>query len=498
MMLLYLLLLVVSLTFYWVGKRFTYWKQRGVPFVEPSFPFGNLGGMSKRHLGPLVQDSYNKLIGSGKKFGGIFFFVSPVALILDLDFAKDVLVKDFQYFHDRGVYHNEKTDPLRVHLVSMEGAKWKRLRSKLTPTFSSGKMKMMFPTIIAVAEQFQRCLQVEAEKSGELDIKEFLARYTTDVIGNCAFGLECNSLKDPDAEFRRMGKKALSITFGGFLRQLLSGTFSDLARTIGVKLTDPDVERFFMDAVRDTISFREKNNVERNDFMDLLIKLQRPQPDDDNGTTTEGLTFNEIAAQAFVFFLAGFETSSTAMSYCLYELALNQELQDKARQNVNEVLGRHGSMSYEAVHEMRYVENCINESLRKYPPIVNIPREISKDYRVPDMNVTLEKGNTIILPIYSIHHDPRYYPEPEKYNPDRFDPEGTAKRHPLAFVPFGEGPRVCIGLRFGMMQARIGLACLLKHFRFTLSPKTPNPLKIRAASTILSSEGGLWMRVEKI
>ncbi|EDS32055.1 cytochrome P450 6A1 [Culex quinquefasciatus] len=457
-MLFYLALVAVSLTFFWVGRRFSYWKQLGVPYVEASFPFGNLKGMNSRHLGYIAQDLYVKLKSTGKKFGGTFFFVSPTALILDLDFAKDVFVKDFQYFHDRGVYCNEKADPITAHLVTMSGTKWKNLRTKLTPTFTSGKMKMMFPTIVGVAEEFRKGLLVEAEAGGEVEMKEFLARFTTDVIGTCAFGLECNSLKDPDAEFRRMGKKALTLSTMDFLRQILTVTFKDVAMKFNVRLSNPDVANFFMNAVRETVEY----------------------------------------PQSFVFFLAGFETSSTAMTFCLYELAQNQELQDKARKNVLDVLKEHGSISYEAVHDMKYIEMCINESLRKYPPIANILREVTKDYPVQDMNVTLPKGHRVMLPIYAIHHDPEYYPAPDQYDPERFTPAAVAARHQMAFVPFGEGPRVCIGQRFGMMQARVGLAYLLKNFRFRLSEKTAVPLKILASSTVLATEGGLWLHIEKL
>ncbi|XP_065092310.1 probable cytochrome P450 6a19 [Ochlerotatus camptorhynchus] len=496
----YLLLTVVTLTYFWVSRRFSYWKQRGVPYVEPTFPYGNLNGLNKYHFGKMAQEVYSTLKATtGAKLGGMFFFVNPAVIILDLDFAKDVFVKDFQYFHDRGVYSNEKADPITTHLVTMEGTKWKNLRTKLTPTFTSGKMKMMFPTITAVAEEFRNCMENEVAKGGEIEMKDFLARFTTDVIGSCAFGLECNSLKDPKAKFREMGRKILSTTPMGFLRRILSITFRDLAKLLGVRLSDPEVANFFMNAVRDTIEYRERTNVQRNDFMDLLIKLKNAVPIEEGGSSQQGgLTFNEIAAQSFVFFVAGFETSSTAMSFCLYELAINQELQDKARQNVEELFAKHGSMSYEAVHEMRYIENCINESLRKYPPLPNILRNVTKPYHVPDMNVTLEQGYRVLLPVYAIHHDSQYYPEPEKFDPDRFSPEATTKRHQMAFVPFGEGPRMCIGLRFGMMQARVGLAYLLKHFRFTLSSKTPSPLKIMANSTILASEGGLWLNIEKL
>ncbi|XP_062552472.1 cytochrome P450 6a8-like [Armigeres subalbatus] len=497
-MLLYLLLSLVTLAYFWVSRRYSYWKQRSVPFVQPSFPFGNLQGLNRKHFGFLTHDVYTQLKTTGSKFGGMFFFVNPVALILDLDFAKDVFVKDFQYFHDRGVYSNEKADPITAHLVAMEGTKWKNLRAKLTPTFTSGKMKMMYPIITTVAEEFHKCMENEANNGREVEMKEFLARFTTDVIGNCAFGLECNSLTDPEAEFRKMGKKALTLSSMGFLRRVLSVTFRDLAKALGVRLSDPVVANFFMNAVRRTIEYREKNKVQRNDFMDLLIKLKNAEPIDEKSDQLGPLTFNEIAAQAFVFFLAGFETSSTAMSFCLYELAKNPELQEKARRNINETLAKHGAMTYEAVHEMRYIENCINESLRKYPPIANILRNVTKPYPVPGTNVTLEKDSRVLLPVYAIHHDPQYYPNPEQYDPDRFNPDQAASRHPMAFVPFGEGPRICIGLRFGMMQARVGLAYLLKNFRFTLSEKTASPLKILANSTVLASEGGLWLKLEKL
>ncbi|EAT39029.1 AAEL009138-PA [Aedes aegypti] len=497
-MLLFLLLSVVTAAYLWVIWRYSYWKRRSVPYVEPSFPFGNLQGLNKRHFGLLTQDVYSKLKGTGCKFGGMFFFVNPMVVILNLDFAKDVFVKDFQYFHDRGEYSNEKADPIMAHLVTMEGTKWKNLRTKLTPVFTSGKMKMMFPIITAVAEEFRKCMAKEADKGEDIEMKELLARFTTDVIGNCAFGLECNSLMDPEAEFRKMGRKAMAMSSADFLRRKLCNSFRGLAKLLGVRLSDPDVSDFFMNAVRSTIEYRERNKVQRNDLMDLLIKLKNAELIDEKSDRLGPLTFNEIAAQAFVFFLAGFESSSTAMSFCLYELAKNQELQDKARRNINEVLVKHGTLTYEALYEMTYIENCINESLRKYPPVTNIVRNVSKPYRVPGMNVTLEEDCRVLLPVYAIHHDPSLYPNPDQFDPERFNPENSAARHPMAFVPFGEGPRICIGLRFGSMQARIGLTYLLKNFRFTLSEKMHDPLKMMSNTIILASEGGLWMRIEKL
>ncbi|KXJ81549.1 probable cytochrome P450 6a14 [Aedes albopictus] len=498
-MLVYLTVLALTLAILWVRRRYSYWKERGIPYVEPSFPAGNLRGMGRtEHLSAQMQRCYKELKGKGP-VGGMFFFINPVALAMDLDLIKTVLVKDFQYFHDRSVYYNEKDDPLSGHLFSMEGAKWKNLRAKLTPTFTSGKMKMMLPTIVGVADEFQKLMESEVKKSSEIEMKEILARFTTDVIGTCAFGLECNSLHDPDAQFRRMGRKIFSFGSGRLLKAIVAQQFRSLARSLHISLIDKEVSDFFMGAVKDTIKYREENKIERNDFMSLLMKLKNAESlGDDKNVPTEALTVEEVAAQAFVFFLAGFETSSTAMSYCLYELAQRADLQNKARKCVLDAIKKHGSLTYEAMQDMQYIDQCINESLRKYPPASNLTRTVSKDYKLPNSNVVLQQGSTLIVPVYALHHDAEYYPNPEKYDPDRFTPEEMAKRNPYCFLPFGEGPRICIGLRFGMMQARVGLAYLLRDFSFTLSSQTPVPLKISPRSPVLTSEGGLWLKVEKL
>nr|AAK32960.1 cytochrome P450 [Anopheles gambiae] len=497
-----LLVLTLLAAVYWIRQRLAYWEKRGVPYVPPSFPHGNLGGFGKKlHMSAILQNCYKQLKSSGQPFGGIHFFINPVALLIDPDLIKTVLVKDFSYFHDRNLYYNERDDPLSHHLVAMEGTRWKNLRAKLTPTFTSGKMKLMFSTVTAVAEEFDRCMMNEIKTSPVVEMKDLLARFTTDIIGSVAFGLECNSLKDPEAKFRAMGRKVFQLSPYRALKIFLSAQFPKIARTLRVKLTQPDVAEFFMGAVKDTVEFRQINNVQRNDFMMLLMKMLKEQMEQDGtaGDLKDRITIEDVAAQAFVFFLAGFETSSTAMSFCLYELALNQELQDKARQNITDVMKQHSSITYEAVHEMKYIEMCINESMRKYPPITTLTRRVEKDYRVPDTDKVLQEGIMAAIPVYALHHDPEHFPNPEQFDPDRFTAEQEAKRHPFVYLPFGEGPRICIGLRFGMMQARIGLVYLLKHFRFTLAKDRMSvPLKITPSSTILTIDGGLWLNVEQL
>ncbi|XP_058816025.1 uncharacterized protein LOC131679332 [Topomyia yanbarensis] len=494
----YLLITVISLAVWYVRNKYSYWERNGVPFMKPRFPFGNLQAIGRRvHSSQLMTRFYREMKGK-HPFGGIFFFTNPVALALDLEFVKNVLVRDFQYFHDRGMYYNEKDDPISAHLFNIEGTKWTNLRKKLIPTFSSGKIKMMCPMIVNVADRFRECVERSIAADSEVEMKDLLARFTTDVIGTCAFGIDCNSLNDPDVEFRKMGKKVFELPSGRILKFFFMATFKDFAKKIHIKGTSDDVSEFFFNVVRETIEYREKNNVQRNDFMNLLIQLKEKGELDDSGEKVGTLSLNEVVAQAFVFFLGGFETSSTTMSYCLYELSLNEHVQDKARQCVRNAIAKHGGLNYEAVTDMDYIEQCINESLRKYPPGANLIRSVTKDYQVPNSDMIFKKGMAVMIPVYAIHHDEEYYPDPERYDPERFSAEGNAERKPFTFIPFGEGPRICIAARFGMLEAKVGLATLLLNFSFSRCSKSVVPLVISPKHAVLTPAGGLWLKVDKL
>lgn len=188
-----------------------------------------------------------------------------------------------------------------------------------------------------------------------------MARFTTDVIGSCAFGIDCCSLKDPNAEFRVMGKKGLTEQRHGLLVMAFMQSFPELAAKMGLKLFTQDVIDFFMRIVRETVEYREKNNVRRNDFMDMLIDLKNQKLiKSEHGEDLTNLTMEEITGQAFVFFNAGFDTSSTTMCFALYELALHQDVQEKARREVTKMFESHNNeFCYEGMKEMPYLEQII-------------------------------------------------------------------------------------------------------------------------------------------
>ncbi|XP_037903307.1 probable cytochrome P450 6a18 [Hermetia illucens] len=493
----WLVVTILGIVYFYFKRKFSYWKDRGVAYLEPTFPLGNLSRNSIGNLREVFGKLYN-LRGECPFVGGFFLF-KPVVVATDLDFVKDVLVKDFNNFHGRGIYVNEKDDPLSGHLFSLDGPKWRSLRMKLSPTFTSGKMKFMFPTIVDVSEQFNQSLGEMLHDNSEIDVKEILSCFTTDVIGTCAFGVECNSLKDPNAVFREYGRKIFQPSK---LRALTVVLFRipKLAAALRLSIFSKEITNFFLGIVNQTIEHREKNNIKRNDFMDLLIGLKNNDTLDEEKKVKLGkLTLEQVAAQAFVFFVAGFETSSTTMMFALYELALNRDIQEKLRSEINTVYEKHGGqLTYEAIKDMVYLDQVINETLRKYPPVTSLQRIAQDNYKVANTKLVIEKGTTVMIPAYQIQHDERYYPNPEKFDPDRFQPEVWKARHPMTFLSFGDGPRNCIGLRFGRMQSRVGLAMLLKNYRFEPSAKTPIPMKFAQRGGILAPVDGMHLKVIKI
>jgi cytochrome P450 family 6 len=361
--------LSISLLLYACYKySYSYWKKKGVACLEPSFPFGNISDavLQRKSCGSTFQDIYNKL--DGHEFGGAFSFFRPMLIVREPRMLKDILVRDFMHFHDHGTYFDEEGDPLSAHLFMLTGLRWRNLRSQLTPTFTSGKLKTMFQILADCGHELRKHVDDSAAKGQMLEVKDILAKFSTDVIASFAFGVQCNCLKNPDAEFRKWGRKIFETNVKTGIRDLLVFVAPALASMLKIPFVPRDVTHYFKKMVKETVEYRENSNVRRNDFIQLLIQMKNKGTDKqlkgeskaDSGSDT-GLTMSEIAAQAFVFFAAGFETSSTTMSFCLYELSLNPDVQGRVQKEIDAVLRKHGDkITYEGVQEMQYLDNVIS------------------------------------------------------------------------------------------------------------------------------------------
>lgn len=231
---------------------------------------------------------------------------------------------------------------------------------------------MMIPIVVDCAIQLNDLVNSLVEEGSVIDVKDLMGRYTVDVIGSCAFGIDCNSIKDPNSEFRRFGKRALDFGFVKRMKYMVALAFPALLKLVGTGLVHNDTREFLLSTVSQTVDYREKYNVIRKDFMQLLIQLKNNdylETERDGGdikrkgNREQGTTLDivEITAQVLIFFLAGYETSSTTLTYLLYEMAINPHAQSNVRKEINETLRRHNqNITYEAVMEMQYLHRCID------------------------------------------------------------------------------------------------------------------------------------------
>lgn len=199
------------------------------------------------------------------------------------------------------------------------------------------------------------------------------------------------------------------------------------------------------------------------------------------------LNEEEIIAQSMVFLLAGYETTASTLTFCMYELAKHPNIQNKLYDEIKTIIDRGETLDFNNIMKLPYLDAVISETLRKHPPALLLSREAMEEYHIPEYKYTLEKDEAITIPVYAIHHDPEYYPNPETFNPDRFMPENRHNIVPYTYLPFGGGPRNCIGMRFALSEAKLGLANLLKNFIIIATDKTCDRLQVEKSLFLMKT-----------
>ncbi|XP_046482187.1 probable cytochrome P450 6a13 [Neodiprion pinetum] len=487
---------VATVAYMLIHRQYTYWERKGIPFIRPESYLGTYADAvsKKKPLCDVISELYVKF--RGKKFGGVWELFSPRLFLVDPDMVKDIMIKNFDSWSNRGLTSNPEVDPISQHIANLDGKMWKVVRTKLTPTFTSARLKSMHYLVLECAKNLEKYLDAVVRKNEPIEAREVGAKYTTDVIGSCVFGIQMNSLNDEDAAFRKMGKRIVGGSgYWSRFVHLLQGSSPWLFHKLKLSLTPPDVEEFFLRITKEAFEYREKNNVQRHDFIDLLRNLKNT----DQKLGEDDIVFDDklLAAQAFVFFGAGFETSATTIGYILHELAVHQDIQDRLRKELREMKAANkGEITFEGLQGMKYLDMVLQETLRKHPIVPQLERVSVRPYELPGTNVVLPVGSKCIIPIYALHHDPEFWPNPSKFDPERFSEEGKAKQTPYTFMPFSIGPRTCIGSRFAEQQTKVGILTMLDKFKIILCEKSQNPLKYRnGAGLFLMPERGFWIKM---
>ncbi|XP_043480615.1 cytochrome P450 9e2-like [Leptopilina heterotoma] len=501
MIAIYLLLFIVATIslLVFTHRYRNYWTRKGVvPHAKPVPLFGNtLEVMFKRTLSApeFINQIYNLFPTS--KYTGIMQFHTPLIVLRDPELIKEICIKDFDNFPDHNNFFSEDADPLfGKNLFVLRGARWKEMRNTLSPTFTASKMKFMFTLISKSSENFVNYFLNKEEEILTIEMKDAFTRYTNDVIATAAFGISVNSLQDRDNEFYMKGKDATN--FSSFLRGLKFVALrycGPIMKLLGEKVMSRSATNFFTQIIQETVKIRKEKNIVRPDMIHLLIEASR----NENGVE---VTIDDIIAHSIIFFLAGFSTSAIVMGFAAHELAMNQDVQDKLREEVDHFTKEeNGEISYDTLSKMKYLDSVISETLRKYPPNAMMDRLCVKKYTLPkatpdSKEYTIEPNSMIWLPIYALHHDEKYFPDPEKFDPERFNDENKDKINPYAYIPFGVGPRKCIGNRFALMEIKVLFVHLLQNFILQRDERMKHPVKFEKGF-VVGAEGELWIKLKK-
>nr|XP_013811092.1 PREDICTED: cytochrome P450 3A24-like isoform X1 [Apteryx mantelli mantelli] len=475
----FLLIFLALLTLYGIWP-FGLFKKLGIPGPRP-LPF--FGTCLEYRKGFLEFD--NECFRKYGKVWGLYDGRQPVLAIMDPKIIKTVLVKEcYTIFTNRR--RIDLAGVLSDAVSLAEDEHWKRLRTVLSPTFTSGKLKEMFPIIKHYGEVLVKNVQKEAEKDKSIDMKEIFGSYSMDVVTSTSFGVNIDSMNNPKDPFVREMKKLVKFDFFDplFILTFVCPFLTPLLAKMNISFFPSDAVDFFMRSISKIKKDREKEiHKGRVDFLQMMIESQNStHGSNEVNHTYKALTDMEVLSQAFIFIFAGYEPTSNTLSYLAYELATHPDVQQKLLEEIDSVLPNKAPPTYEAVMQMEYLDMAVNETLRLFPLGGRLERACKKSIEIN--GVTIPKGTVVMIPPFILHRNAEHWPEPEEFRPERFSKENKENIDPYTFLPFGAGPRNCIGMRFALLTLKAAITILLQHFTFRTCKETPIPLK-------LSSQGFL-------
>nr|CAD7454785.1 unnamed protein product [Timema tahoe] len=487
--------------------RLLHWQKRGVPFVPLNWRIIIDSLLSRKYMNDWWMEVYKKL--EGHPFGGYYNYVTPMLMVRDPEILRTVLVKGFSNFHDNDFHMDVSLDPLAGrNPFFLKGER--TVRSQITPAFTSGKIKPMFYLMTEVCQEMKTYLE-KVSPQGPVEVKEMSNKYTSDVVASCAYGIKGDAFTNPDAKFLKAGKNLFKASGWGTAKMIILIFFPKLASFLRLRFISKEVEQFFRSVLRDVLSLREKSGIVRNDFLQLLIQIkakgQLPPTQQDKLAnenikkipTGENTNYGDedILAHATTFFLDGYETSAATLSFILLELALNTHIQETLRTEIDSVLDEdQGELSYDTINRMKYLGMVVSETLRLHPPGLSLARVCTKACEIgesPGPVLKVEQGTVVTIPIHSLHMDPQYFPDPERFDPERFSEENVQQKLRFVYLPFGEGPRQCLGFRFALAQMKAAVASLVSNFDITLNKKTRSPIVIDPTCLMPCVIGGIWL-----
>ncbi|XP_023294821.2 cytochrome P450 6g1-like [Lucilia cuprina] len=498
-----ILIISLSVVGIWFKRNFNYWTQYPqVPSVKGRILSGKLKDFITfktsfgYHLRTLYEDENYK----NEAAVGIYGLYQPSLLIREPELIKSVFIKEFDSFSSRPCRSDVRHDPLgALNLVFAEYPYWREMRLKLSPIFSGAKLRFMYPLMQKVGQNLNDYISQQGN-CFKLELKQLFGRYITDTISTSILGTTSNALQNANDIMYLEGRKFTHFNLRRALEFLILFFAPKLNRLLRPRVFYKSTENFMRPFIKSMLKEREEMGTKRNDLIDVFVKIKQ-----DAEAKGENIShcLDGLTAQACVLIGGAFDASTNTIANALLELSKNQEVQKKLREEILQVFRKDkGEICYETLNKMDYLQMVIDETLRLYPvlPVLErlyeLPINKTSEFTLqPFYDYKLRNQMPVYVSIFGLHYDPKYWPHPTKFDPERFSPSNKKHLTPMTYMPFGVGPHMCIGSRLGMLKVKIGLSYFLKNHYVRTCKETVVKPEFDPKAIVLKLKGDLFVEV---
>lgn len=413
--------LIASITYLTLNYLYSYWRRRRIIFIKPWPIFGNLFNLFSLRVsfGELFQQFYEHPDLQQSDYGGIFLLHRPALIIREPDLIKKLLIKDFDKFLNRFEAADCKMDPMGfLSLPLSKYPVWHICRKKMSEVFTSGRIKnRMYPLMLEIAQELElyvlrqyECL-LGPKNSIEMEIKEMCSLFTTDLTSVLHYGVDVKGLKTGHSILRQQTKELVRTSFRKVFNFMIVFFLPHLTSLLQVKVFPPNYEdfmrKFTLERIQQRQYLTEKAAIQ-GDLIDILQKFQQAE----NQTHIFCQHPDFITSQVAIFLLAGFETSSSVLSFILYELTKYSDVQQRLRLELKQAFVKDNILSYEKLQSLSYLHQVVSEGLRLYPAAAFINRECTPGRKSPKgvylkSDLFVPKGMPLYVSILGLHRDPK-------------------------------------------------------------------------------------------
>jgi len=457
------LFVLIVLIVIFLRRKYGTLEKCGFPVIPPAFVLGS--GPWSWHKVDIVQMDLDREAKYGKVYGS-YVISEPWVTVGDPDLIKQIMIKNFDSFQGHSFVVKEQK---HRSLDLTSGHEWSVLRKGLSPIFSSGKIKAMLSMLGGSVDNMMDFLDKRVEEDPVIDMKPVFQKMGMDVIGKVCFGLELNCFNNTNERLLQISKEFVTeITqVRDWKTNLMMNMYMGLAGIEKYVNVMPSQTEELWQFVRKVEERRKSDNTHYGDFIDKLAELKEQIKEGKMSVVTE----DQITMQGVIFLLAGHETTANTLGSLCYHLVKNAQAYENLRMEVDAILDKFdGRVDHETIADMPFLEGCLKETLRLCPPVMRNDRHCNKEFTYN--GVTIPADVNVFFPVAAIHLNPEYWPEPYAFKPERFFKENADKIVPCSWIPFGAGPRACIGERFSMVEMKIAIVRLLERFDLQITDKT--------------------------